>query len=239
MWQANVFTIFPNAFPGNLGVSIIGKALAQDKWNLNLIDLKQFPVISDRIDSPPCGGGQGMILSPICFENAFNSLDKKSKNMRRLYFSPRGRQLKQVDFHDISKSDGLTMICGRYEGIDQRILDAYDIEEISIGDFVLLGGEVAAMVIIEGCVRLLPDVVGDQESIANDSFQRNLLEYNQYTQPRIFHNIDVPGVLLSGDHKKINDYREKQSKILTMKKRPDLWAKYISAQMSRIFEKLS
>lgn len=235
MWQADVFTIFPDAFPGSLGVSIIGKSLAQGKWNLNLVDLKQFPVKSDRIDSPPCGGGCGMILSPICFEQAFNSLSEKSKKMRRIYFSPRGRQLKQADLYDISRSDGVMMICGRYEGIDQRILDAYEIEEISIGDFVLLGGEVAAMAIIEGCVRLLPDIVGEQESIANDSFQRNLLEYDQYTQPRTFHDIHVPDILLSGDHKKITDYRKAQSKVLTMKNRPDLWGKYISDQMSKVF----
>ena len=231
MWQANVFTIFPNAFPGNLGVSVIGKALAQGKWNLNIVDLKQFPVKSDRIDSSPYGGGQGMLLSPIAFESAFNSLDEKSGNMRRIYFSPRGRQLKQSDFYKIAQSSGLTMLCGRYEGVDQRILDAYGIEEISIGDFVLLGGEAAAMVVIEGCVRLLPDIVGEHESISNDSFQHNLLEYDQYTQPRMFHNIDVPDVLLSGNHKEINLYRENQSKILTMKKRPDLWAKYIADQM--------
>lgn len=235
MWQADVFTIFPDAFPGSLGVSIIGKALAQGKWNLNLVDLKQFPVKSDRIDSPPCGGGCGMILSPICFEQAFNSLSEKSKKMRRIYFSPRGRQLKQADLYDISRSDGVMMICGRYEGIDQRILDAYEIEEISIGDFVLLGGEVAAMAIIEGCVRLLPDIVGEQESIANDSFQRNLLEYDQYTQPRTFHDMHVPDILLSGDHKKITDYRKAQSKVLTMKNRHDLWGKYISDQMSKVF----
>lgn len=234
MWQANVFTIFPNAFPGSLGVSSIGRALASGEWNLNLVDLKQFPVKSDRIDSTPCGGGVGMVLSPICFEQAFNSLDEKSQKMRRIYCSPRGSQLRQADLDDISKSDGLTVLCGRYEGVDQRILDSYEIEEVSIGDFVLLGGEAAAMTIIEGCVRLLPNIVGDKQSISSDSFQQNLLEYNQYTQPQIFHEIHVPSVLLSGDHSKINAYREEQSKILTIKKRPDLWARYVSDQMSKI-----
>lgn len=231
MWQANILTIFPDAFPGTLGVSVIGKALRSGVWGLNLIDLKKFPAKNDRIDSYPYGGGVGMLLSPITFENAFNSLSEEQKKFHRIYCSPRGRQMTQQDFDKISKMAGLTVLCGRYEGVDQRILNTYEIEEISIGDFVLLGGEVAAMAIVEGCVRLLPGVVGDSKSVEDDSFQANLLEYDQYTKPEVFHNVSVPEILLSGDHQKVEEYRDECSKILTMKKRPDLWSRYIAEKM--------
>ncbi len=231
MWQANVFTIFPEAFPGTLGVSLIGDALAQKKWNLNLIDLKKYPVKSDRIDSIPYGGGAGMILSPLTFEKAFNSLSADQKRAKRIYFSPRGRQMTQDDLQKLSQSEGATFLCGRYEGVDQRILDYYEFEEISIGDFVLLGGESAAMTIIEGIVRLLPEVVGNNESIYTDSFQEPLLEYHQYTRPKEFHYLEVPEILRSGDHEKINEFRLKQSIEITKKRRPDVWAKYIAKKL--------
>lgn len=231
MWQANVFTNFPNAFPGNLGVSVISKALERGLWQLNLIDLKKFPAKNDRIDSGICGGGAGMLLSPITFEKAFNSLSDQAKNCRRIYCSPRGKKMNQADMDTISKTAGITILCGRYEGVDQRILDVYEFEEISIGDFVLLGGEVAAMTIIEGCVRLIPGVVGDQLSVKDDSFQNNLLEYDQYTKPVIFNGMSVPEILVSGDHKKVEEFRRNQSKITTIKKRPDLWSKYIAEKI--------
>lgn len=231
MWQANVFTIFPEAFPGTLGVSLIGDALVQKKWDLNLIDLKKYPVKSDRIDSIPYGGGAGMILSPLTFEKAFDSLSDSQKKMKKIYFSPRGKQMTQNDLQKLSWSEGVTMLCGRYEGVDQRILDYYGFEEISIGDFVLLGGEVAAMTIIEGIVRLLPEVVGNNESIHTDSFQEPLLEYHQYTRPQEFHSLKVPEILRSGDHKKIKEFRLKQSIELTKKRRPDVWAKYVEKKL--------
>lgn len=234
MWMANVFTIFPDAFPGNLGISIIGKALRSNKWNLNIIDLKKFPVKSERLDSPPYGGGAGMILSPITFENAFNTLSEPQKKMKRIYFSPRGKLFNQKDIDAIGASDGITILCGRYEGVDQRILEIYKMEEVSIGDFVLLGGEAAAMTIIEACVRSLPGIVGEQSSVQNDSFQDNLLEYNQYTKPRIFNSVNVPDILLSGNHKEISKFRKEQSKQITMTNRPDLWAKYVAYEMSKI-----
>lgn len=231
MWQANVFTIFPEAFPGPLGVSLIGEALQKQKWNLNLIDLKKFPMKSDRIDSIPYGGGAGMVLSPITFEKAFDSLSESQKKMKKIYFSPRGRQLIQKDFEALSKSSGVTFLCGRYEGIDQRIIDYYDFEEVSIGDFVLLGGEAAAMVVIEGIVRLLPEIVGNNESIHKDSFQEFLLEYDQYTRPNEFHSLKVPEILTSGNHEKIREFRLLQSKQITKKKRPDVWAKYVEEKI--------
>ena len=231
VWQANVFTIFPEAFPGNLGVSLIGKALKQSLWQLKIVDLKLFPVKSDRIDSIPYGGGDGMVLSPITFEKAFNTLTEREQKMRKIYFSPRGRQFTQKDFADISSTDGITMLCGRYEGVDQRILDFYEFEEISIGDFVLMGGEAAAMVAIEGCVRLLPEVVGNEHSIKDDSFQQQLLEHNQYTRPQIFHELEVPKVLSSGNHAAISEFRTAQSKQITMNRRPDVWSKYIAESL--------
>lgn len=231
MWQANVFTIFPEAFPGPLGVSVIGKALRNGGWNLNLIDLKKFPVKNDRIDSPPCGGGVGMVLSPLAFQKAFETLPESERAKRKIYFSPRGRQFFQRDLDEISKSDGVTMLCGRYEGVDQRILDHYQMEEVSIGDFVLLGGETAAITILEGCVRLLPGVVGNHESISDDSFQNNLLEHDQYTLPQKFFDLSVPEILLKGDHNAVNNFRLSQAKALTRRLRPDLWTKYIENKM--------
>lgn len=231
MWTANVFTIFPEAFPGNLGVSIIGKALESEKWNLNLIDLKNFPVKSDRIDSPPYGGGAGMILSPLSFQKAFQTLDSESQKLKKIYFSPRGRKFNQSDLKNLSSEKGIIILCGRYEGVDQRILDHYELEEVSIGDFVLLGGEVAALAIIEGIVRLLPEVVGNDESIHSDSFQKNLLEYNQYTKPNVFENLSVPEILVSGAHEKIELFRLHQSKMITKKRRPEIWAQYIQEEL--------
>ena len=234
MWQANVFTAFPEAFPGNLGVSMIGKALQRAKWELNLIDLKKFPAKYDRIDDTVCGGGPGMVLSPLTFEKAFESLPQNSRNMRKIYFSPRGRSLTQKDINQISKESGVIMLCGRYEGADQRIIDSYGMEEVSVGDFVLLGGEVAAMVIIEACVRLLDGIVGDAKSIEDDSFQCCLLEHDQYTKPQNFNGRAVPEILLSGNHEKIEKFRSDQAKDLTKKRRFDLWAKYIEQEMQSL-----
>lgn len=233
MWQANVFTIFPEAFPGTLGVSVIGKALKRGDWGLNIIDLKKFPVKNDRIDSPPCGGGAGMLLSPITFQKAFDTLPEQEQKKRKVYFSPRGRQFMQSDLEEISKCDGITMLCGRYEGVDQRILDYYQMEEVSLGDFVLMGGEVAALAILEGCVRLLPGVVGNRESISDDSFQNGLLEHDQYTLPQKFFDLSVPGVLLGGNHKKINEFRLEQAKTITRDRRPDLWSKYVKGEAGK------
>lgn len=210
------------------------KALDQGKWRLNIVDLKKFPVKSDRIDSEPYGGGAGMILSPISFAQAIESLTENEKKWKKIYFSPRGRQMTQVDLQDLSNSTGITLLCGRYEGVDQRIIDCYEMEEISIGDFVLLGGEVAAMAIIEGCVRLLPTVIGNDCSLWNDSFQHHLLEYDQYTRPAVFKEFAVPEVLRHGNHQKIAKFQLNQSKELTRKRRPDLWGKYINFFLKKI-----
>lgn len=234
MWQANVFTIFPEAFPGNLGVSLIGKALQAEKWRLNVVDLKNFALKHDRVDDMPYGGGEGMVLSPLVFEKAFESLSPAEQNMRRIYLSPRGRQFTQADLDDISRSNGATFLCGRYEGVDQRILEYYSFEEVSVGDFVLMGGEVGAMMLIEGCVRLLDNVVGNHDSIESDSFQQELLEHNQYTRPDVFNGLDIPNVLTSGNHEAVRQFRETQSKTITMNNRPDMWAQYVATELNSL-----
>ncbi|MDR1361788.1 MAG: tRNA (guanosine(37)-N1)-methyltransferase TrmD [Holosporaceae bacterium] len=234
MWQATVFTIFPEAFPGNLGVSNIGRAAEHGLWGLRLVDLKAFPAKSDRIDSTPYGGGSGMLLSPITFAKAYASIGEEVQNYRKIYFSPRGRQLRQNDLEEFSASPGILALCGRYEGVDQRIISGYAFEEVSIGDFVLMGGEAAAMVLIEGCVRLLPGLVGDVASLNDESFRSGLLEYDQYTRPKNFAGLSVPPELTSGHHGKIEKFRREQSKKITREKRPDLWAKYVSAELGEV-----
>ncbi|MDR2268512.1 MAG: tRNA (guanosine(37)-N1)-methyltransferase TrmD [Holosporaceae bacterium] len=234
MWQATVFTIFPEAFPGNLGVSNIGKALKRGVWKLNIVDLKKFPIKSDRIDSVPYGGGAGMLLSPLTFEKAYVTLPEEARHSRKIYLSPRGRRLRQCDFDEFSSSPGIVLLCGRYEGVDQRIISSYEFEEASIGDFVLMGGEAAAMVVIEGCVRLLPGLVGEASSLDDDSFRNGLLEYDQYTRPREFRGLAVPEELVSGHHEKVKRFRLCQSKKITMARRPDMWIQYVSSKLSEI-----
>lgn len=230
MWQANVFTVFPEIYPANLGISNLQKAHGK-LWKLNIIDLKLFSAKYGRIDDIPYGGGAGMVLCPNAFENAFNSLDNNAKNVKRIYLSPRGKKISQQDFKGLSKSDGVSLLCGRYEGVDQRILDSFEFEEWSLGDFVLMGGDVGALTIIEGCVRLIPGVVQKQESLDNDSFENDLLEYDQYTHPASFNGINVPKILLSGNHQKIEKFRLQQSIMRTAKSRKDLWFKYMERQL--------
>ena len=230
MWQANVFTVFPEIYPANLGISNLQKTHGK-LWKLNIIDLKLFSAKYGRIDDIPYGGGAGMVLCPNAFENAFNSLDNNAKNVKRIYLSPRGKKISQQDFKDLSKSDGVSLLCGRYEGVDQRILDSFEFEEWSLGDFVLMGGDVGALTIIEGCVRLIPGVVQKQESLDSDSFENDLLEYDQYTHPASFNGINVPKILLSGNHQKIEKFRLQQSIMRTAKSRKDLWFKYMERQL--------
>lgn len=231
MWQANVFTVFPEIYPGNLGVSAINRERGK-LWDLNIIDIKLFANKYGRIDDTPYGGGNGMILSPTVFEKAFRSLSEPQKLYKRVYLSPRGHHIEQKDLQNLSQSSGVTLLCGRYEGVDQRILDQYEFEEWSLGDFVLMGGDVGALLIIEGCVRLIPGIVQKQESINNDSFMNGLLEYDQYTKPYAFNGKNVPDILLSGNHSAIQKYRFEQSMKITKTRRPDLWHKFIKNQLA-------
>ena len=230
MWIATVFTVFPEIYPATLGVSGLGKTKGE-LWDLNVIDLKNFGDKYGRIDDTPYGGGAGMVLRPDVFERAFASVHEERSNNRMIYLSPRGARITQDMLKCLSVSSGVTLLCGRYEGVDQRILDAYNFEEWSLGDFVLMGGDVGALAIIEGAVRLIPGVVQRYESIENDSFENGLLEHSQYTKPRIFHDMSVPDVLLSGDHSKISSFRHEQSVEITMKNRKDLWELYVSNKL--------
>jgi len=225
MWTANILTLFPNLYPGPLGTSILGEARKNGKWKLNITDLKQFAEKKKRVDDTPFGGGPGMVIKPDVIDRALLSL--KSNDFPIYYLSPRGIKLDNQISNSISKLDGMTLICGKYEGVDERVIEHYNMIEISIGDYILSGGDLAAMVLIDSVVRCLPNVLGNPLTLNEESFTNHLLEYPLYTQPREWKNYKVPDVLLSGDHKKIKNWKIKQSEDITMKRRPDLWKKYL------------
>ena len=233
MWNAKIITAYPEMFPGVLGHSIIGKALSDKKWFLDVINLHDFGIDKRKnIDDSPFGGGPGMIIRPDVVEKAVMSTTKNTKsNMPLIYLSPAGKSLNQQDLIHYSKGDGIIILCGRFEGIDARVIDSLGFKCVSIGDYVLAGGEVAAQVLVEGCVRLLPRVLGRSESVLEESFSNNLLEYPQYTKPQVWvdnkkeqHN--VPDILLSGHHDRIKEWRKKKSIEMTKKFRPDLLNKF-------------
>ena len=225
MWTANILTLFPDLYPGPLGSSILGEARKNGKWNLNITDLKLFSEKNKRVDDSPFGGGPGMIIKPDVIDRALLSL--KSKDFPIYYLSPRGVKLDAQISNYISKLDGITLVCGKYEGVDERVIKHYKMIEISIGDYILSGGDLAAMVLIDSVVRCLPNVLGNPLTLNDETFTNHLLEYPLYTQPREWKNYKVPDVLLSGDHKKIKNWKIKQSEDITMKRRPDLWKKYL------------
>ena len=209
-FKVSVLTLFPEVFPGPLGVSLIGNALNNKIWELNLIDIRNFAKDKHRsVDDTPYGGGAGMVMRPDVIDSALRAIpDFKG---RRICLTPRGRRLNQEKVKKLSKEEGLVLLCGRYEGIDQRVIDYYEFDEISIGDYVVTGGETAAIVLLESIIRLLPDVLGGKETLNEESFSDNsLIEYPQYTKPRDWNGINVPEVLISGDHGKIKDWRNKQ-----------------------------
>jgi len=209
-FKVSVLTLFPEVFPGPLGVSLIGNALKNKIWELNLIDIRNFAKNKHRsVDDTPYGGGAGMVMRPDVIDYALSSIPNLKG--RRICLTPRGRRLNQTKVKKLSKEEGLVLLCGRYEGIDQRVIDYYEFDEISIGDYVVTGGETAAIVLLESIIRLLPDVLGGKETLNEESFSDNsLIEYPQYTKPRDWNGINVPEVLISGDHGKIKDWRNKQ-----------------------------
>ena len=225
MWTANILTLFPNLYPGPLGTSILGEAKKNGKWKLNITDLKQFAEKNKRVDDTPFGGGPGMVIKPDVIDRALLSL--KSNDFPIYYLSPRGVKLDNQISNSISKLNGITLLCGKYEGVDERVIKHYNMIEISIGDYILSGGDLAAMVLIDSVVRCLPNVLGNPLTLNEETFTNYLLEYPLYTQPREWKNYNVPDVLLSGDHKKIKNWKIKQSEDITMKRRPDLWKKYL------------
>jgi tRNA (guanine37-N1)-methyltransferase len=226
-WTANILTLLPEMFPGPLGASLVGTGLEQGVWALDVIDIRNFA--SDRhrsVDDTPAGGGPGMVMRADVAGPALDAAMEKSPDTPLIYLSPRGKPLTQQRVRELSAGPGVTVLCGRFEGLDQRVLDARNIEEISIGDFVLAGGEVAACALIEACVRLLPGIIGDAASLESESFEQGLLEYPHYTRPREWEGLEIPEVLVSGDHKKIAAWRREMSEKITRERRPDLWSKH-------------
>lgn len=222
-WRALVLTLFPEMFPGPLDVSLLGQARAADIWSLDTLQIRDFGLGRHRqVDDTPAGGGAGMVLRADVLGPALDHAKTISPDAPLIYLSPRGTPLTQSLARDLSEGPGVTLLAGRFEGIDQRVIDEKDLKEISIGDYVLAGGELAAMVLIEACVRLLPGVLGASESLASESFETGLLEYPQYTKPRDWEGRSIPEILLSGDHKKVAEWRRRQSEQLTADRRPDL-----------------
>ncbi len=226
MWRASVLTIFPDIFPGPLGASLAGKALASGAWSLDVVDVRAFATDKHRtVDDTPAGGGPGMVMKPDVLGRA---IDAAATDQRpRLLLSPRGAPLTQTRVEALANGAGLVLICGRFEGIDERVIAARDLEEVSIGDYVLSGGEIAAMVLIDACVRLLPGVMGAAASSAEESFTEGLLEYPHYTRPQSWEGRTIPEVLLSGDHGKVAAGRRAEAERLTRERRPDLWAAFL------------
>ena len=226
-WTVHILTLFPEMFPGPLGFSIIGKALEEKNWLLELIKLQNLSKKGPKyVDDKPYGGGPGMIIKSEIVHEALKQTIKKIKNNYSLvYLTPKGKKLDQKKIKRFVKRNNLILVCGKYEGIDQRVIDAWKMEEISMGDYVLSGGEIAAMSLIDSCVRLLPNVLGSAKSLENETFENNLLEYPQYTKPRKWLGKKVPEVLLSGNHRKINEWKKKKSIRITKIKRPDLLKK--------------
>ena len=225
MFQAQVFTLYPEFFPGPLAKGLYGKALSNKLWNLNVVNIRDAATDKHKtVDDTPYGGGTGMLLKPDILAK---SLDRKVKKDERIfYLSPRGKKFDQKFAKDLSKEKSISLICGHFEGVDERVLDTRNIEEISIGDYVLSGGETAALVVLDSILRLLPGVLGNEKSAIDETFENGLLEYPQYTKPQIWEEKPVPEVLLSGDHAKIKDWRLSQSEAITRDRRPDLWQKY-------------
>jgi tRNA (guanine37-N1)-methyltransferase len=222
-WRASVITLFPELFPGPLGASVIGRGLGEGRWSLEATNLRDFSVDKYRtVDDTPAGGGPGMVLKPDILAAAIDAVAPAGDPRPRLLMSPRGTPLTQARAHALATGPGAVIVCGRFEGVDQRVIEARNLEEVSIGDYVLAGGEVAAMVLIEAVVRLLPGVLGAALSQADESFENGLLEYPQFTRPQSFEGRDIPAVLISGDHAKVEAWRRDQSLALTRARRPDL-----------------
>jgi tRNA (guanine37-N1)-methyltransferase len=227
-YAVTVLTMFPEAFPGPLGVSLIGTAWREKGlWSLDTVDIRAFSNDTRGfLDDTPAGGGPGAVLKADVVGRAVDSLTAPPRPL--LYMSARGRPLTQARVKDWAKADGVVVLCGRFEGVDQRVLDARGFEEVAVGDAVLAGGEAAAMVAIEACVRLVPGVLGQAMSLDSESFEDGLLEHPQYTRPRTFEGLEIPEVLLSGDHKRIDQWRQAQRETTTRERRPDLWAAHLA-----------
>lgn len=228
-WTARVLTLFPEMFPGPLGLSLAGKALERGIWALDVLDIRDFARDKHRaVDDAPFGGGAGMVMRPDVLDAALAAAKGSERpGSPVVYLSPRGRLLDRALSRELAQGPGVTLLCGRYEGVDERVLEAHGVAEISIGDYVLSGGEPAALVLIDAVVRLLPGVMGNQQSPVEESFERGLLEYPHYTRPAEWQGRKVPEVLISGHHEKVRQWRQAQAERITEQRRPDLWARYV------------
>ncbi|HXP29843.1 MAG TPA: tRNA (guanosine(37)-N1)-methyltransferase TrmD [Stellaceae bacterium] len=225
-WTATVLTIFPEMFPGPLGHSLAGKALAAGLWRLESVDIRRFARDKHRsVDDAPFGGGPGMVMRPDIVDAAIEGSPAPGP---LLYLTPRGRRLDQERVHALAAGPGVRLLCGRFEGVDDRVIAAREIEELSLGDFLLSGGEPAALALIDACVRLLPGVIGDAAAHAEESFEQGLLEYPHYTRPQLWQGRAVPEVLLSGHHEAIRRWRRAEAERVTEMRRPDLWQRYLA-----------
>lgn len=224
-FRAVTLTLFPEMFPGPLGASLAGKALQDGVWTLETVDIRRFASDKHRtVDDSPFGGGAGMVMRPDVLDAAITA--SRPQGVPLIYLSPRGKILDQARVRKLAEGAGVTLICGRYEGVDQRLLDAHQVEEVSLGDFILSGGEAAAIALLDAAVRLLPGVVGKTASLEDESFETGLLEYPHYTRPDVWSGREVPEVLRSGHHAKVAAWRRAQAEEITRARRPDLWARY-------------
>ncbi|HEX5779146.1 MAG TPA: tRNA (guanosine(37)-N1)-methyltransferase TrmD [Xanthobacteraceae bacterium] len=224
-WRATVLTIFPELFPGPLGASLAGKALAAGVWSCEAVDIRNFGEGKHRsVDDTPAGGGPGMVMRADVLARAIDSVSQRDDSRPKLLLSPRGKPLDQVRVRQLAAGPGVVLLAARFEGVDERLIEARRLEEVSIGDYVLSGGEIAAHALIDACVRLLPGVMGKEASGAEESFEAGLLEYPQYTRPQEFEGRGIPEILVSGDHAKVKAWRRAEAERLTRERRPDLWA---------------
>ncbi|MCF8478569.1 MAG: tRNA (guanosine(37)-N1)-methyltransferase TrmD [Pseudolabrys sp.] len=233
MWRASVLTLFPDMLPGPLGLSLAGKALQAGLWSLETIDIRAHA--TDRhgtVDDSPAGGGPGMVMKPDVLAKALDSISPADSNdlRPRLLMSARGAPLTQARVAALAQGEGAVILCGRFEGVDERLIEARGLEEVSLGDFVLSGGEIAALALIDACVRLIPGVMGKEASGVEESFSDGLLEYPQYTRPAVFDGRTIPDILTSGDHGKVAKWRLSEAERLTKERRPDLWQAYLARQ---------
>ena len=231
VWKAKVITLFPNMFPGSLSFSLVGRALQKELWALETIDLRAFGEGKHKnVDDTPAGGGAAMILRADVIERAINSAQSSGFNKNPIiYLSARGKKFDQKMAKSLSKNDGITLLCGRFEGVDQRVLDFYNVQEVSIGDFIMTGGEIPAQALLDSIVRLLPDVLGNQASLEDESFSNGLLEHPQFTRPSVWNDLEIPAVLQSGNHEQIKKWRLEKSELVTKERRSDMWADYIKS----------
>jgi tRNA (guanine37-N1)-methyltransferase len=229
MWRASVLTIFPDMFPGPLGMSLAGRALHTGVWALEAIDIRDHALDKHRsTDDTPASGGPGMVMKADVLARAIDAASSGGDQRARLLMSPRGVPLTQARVAALAQGPGALILCGRFEGVDQRVIEARALDEVSVGDYVLSGGEIAAMALIDACVRLLPGVMGKEASAAEESFAAGLLEYPQYTRPQVFEGRAIPEVLTSGDHAKVAAWRRAEAERLTRERRPDLWAAHLA-----------